>query len=322
MEITKLKIFKNITRGENMQNKNIKSVGFLTVGVAVLYFILNILGSYALTELNLIDTVGNNAVYFSIYMLATQIIFIVLPFTFYNIIGCKITGYKDKYPYTAKVSFGEFTTWVLAGITLVLFINFLNSIELKIFQSSGVTFASTEYPVVNNKLEGFLFFFFIGIAAPVLEELTFRKLLFGTLRQFGNTFGIIFSGLMFGFWHGDFNQIAFASMTGIILSYILAKTGNIFIPITIHVFNNCYALVGYFLQMKMITMLQSLLLISLVTLIFFIGFGLFIHKCSTKEINFNAIKNSLKVQHKKTYWTFLPFFCVAIIPSIILAFIR
>ena len=127
---------------------------------------------------------------------------------------------------------------------------------------------------------------------------------------------------MFGFWHGDFNQIAFASMTGIILSYILAKTGNIFIPITIHVFNNCYALVGYFLQMKMITMLQSLLLISLVTLIFFIGFGLFIHKCSTKEINFNAIKNSLKVQHKKTYWTFLPFFCVAIIPSIILAFIR
>lgn len=305
-----------------MQNKNIKSIGFLTVGVAVLYFILNILGSYALTELNLIDAVGNNAVYFSIYMLATQIIFIVLPFTFYNIIGCKITGYKDKYPYTAKVSFGEFTTWVLAGITLVLFINFLNSIELKIFQSSGVTFASTEYPVINSKLEGFLFFFFIGIAAPVLEELTFRKLLFGTLRQFGNTFGIIFSGLMFGFWHGDFNQIAFASMTGIILSYILAKTGNIFIPITIHVFNNCYALVGYFYQVKTISIYQTLLLMFLVVVVFFAGLACFISKCSKKEINFNATKNTLKTQYRKTYWTFLPFICVAVIPSIILAFIR
>ena len=77
-------------------------------------------------------------------------------------------------------------------------------------------------------------FVLVCIIAPVLEELLFRKLVLGPLRAFGDTTAILTSGIAFGLFHQNFEQMFFAAAVGILLGYAYVKTNSLWVPIMIH----------------------------------------------------------------------------------------
>ena len=86
--------------------------------------------------------------------------------------------------------------------------------------------------------------FAVAFFAPLVEELVFRESIIGTMLRNGahRWQAILFSAILFGVVHFNPSQMFFAFAMGIILGVIFTKTGNIGIPLLIHVINNTVAI--------------------------------------------------------------------------------
>ena len=84
----------------------------------------------------------------------------------------------------------------------------------------------------------FLSFFVVCLTGPISEEFIFRKFLIDRLAIYSKTLAIFSSGIMFGIFHSNFNQLFPATLSGWVLAYSYAETGNILIPISYHIFWN------------------------------------------------------------------------------------
>lgn len=87
----------------------------------------------------------------------------------------------------------------------------------------------------------------VGIIAPIVEELMFRKFIIDRLTPYGDVLCIFFPALIFGLIHGNLYQFFYAFFIGIILSFVYVKTGKIIYSIIIHCFINlfCGVLLSY-----------------------------------------------------------------------------
>lgn len=90
-------------------------------------------------------------------------------------------------------------------------------------------------------------FFFVAVAAPVFEELIFRKLLLHPLRKHGDWFAIIMTALMFGFYHGNFDQMPYAFVVGILFALLAVNTNSVIPSMILHLLNNASVTLSQYL---------------------------------------------------------------------------
>ena len=83
-----------------------------------------------------------------------------------------------------------------------------------------------------------LTFIYMVILAPVFEEYIFRKLIVDRAVRYGQGVAVVLSGLMFGLFHGNLNQFAYAFVLGMFWAFLYVKTGNIKITIALHMIFN------------------------------------------------------------------------------------
>lgn len=87
------------------------------------------------------------------------------------------------------------------------------------------------------------------LAAPVLEEVLFRGLIFESCKErFGDGVAILTSSLLFAIVHVVPIQMVNAFVVGLILGYIYLKTGSLLSVIILHAINNAiaYITLAYF----------------------------------------------------------------------------
>lgn len=95
-------------------------------------------------------------------------------------------------------------------------------------------------------------FLYMVICAPILEEYIFRKLIVDRTVKYGQGVAIVLSGLMFGLFHGNLNQFAYAMLLGMFLAFLYVKTGNLKITIGLHMCINFMGAVVSVLLLKAI----------------------------------------------------------------------
>ena len=78
----------------------------------------------------------------------------------------------------------------------------------------------------------------VGILAPIVEELIFRKFLIDRTVKYGEWVAILTSSLMFGLFHGNFSQFFYATLLGGIFAYVYIRTGRIWITVVFHMLIN------------------------------------------------------------------------------------
>lgn len=76
------------------------------------------------------------------------------------------------------------------------------------------------------------------IAAPIMEELVFRKFLLDRIAGYGHWTAIMVSAVLFGVAHGNFYQFFYAFGLGAVFSYIYLHTGKIVYTIGFHMLIN------------------------------------------------------------------------------------
>ena len=94
---------------------------------------------------------------------------------------------------------------------------------------------------------------FMGILAPILEEVFYRKLVIDRLTVFGDLPAILISGLLFGLIHGNFGQFFYASLMGFVFGMIYLRTGKLRYSILLHMAIN---LLGGVYTSEMLKMLD------------------------------------------------------------------
>ena len=76
------------------------------------------------------------------------------------------------------------------------------------------------------------------IWAPIMEELIFRKILVDRAVRYGEGVAVVLSGLMFGLFHGNLSQFAYATTIGMFFAFIYVKTGKLQYTIIMHMVVN------------------------------------------------------------------------------------
>lgn len=139
-----------------------------------------------------------------------------------------------------KMSVGQ---WLIAFLICYGAMYLSNLLGTFLTQFIGVLKGS---PVSNTMLEVAtssnlpVNFFIMVICAPIAEELIFRKMLVDRTAAYGEGTAVLFSGLMFGLFHGNLNQFAYAFTLGICFAFIYVKTGKIIYTILLHMAINFF----------------------------------------------------------------------------------
>lgn len=80
-----------------------------------------------------------------------------------------------------------------------------------------------------------------GAAAAVMEELLFRGLLYGRMRELlGAGSAVLWSALAFGVCHGNLVQGVYGFLMGCFLAYLMERFGTVLIPILAHMSANVF----------------------------------------------------------------------------------
>jgi membrane protease YdiL (CAAX protease family) len=111
---------------------------------------------------------------------------------------------------------------------------------------------------------------YVVLIGPIFEELIFRGAIMGSLRKYGDNFAILFSSLLFGFYHAVVLQIPFAFVMGLVLGYA-ATRWSLRTSIALHIISNGLSLL---MSVEALTAIGTLglMLCAVLTVIFFFVF--------------------------------------------------
>lgn len=113
----------------------------------------------------------------------------------------------------------------------------INSVVDSIFGTGEIEDVFTGMEPANIS-QYVIFAFCICVVAPIAEEYIFRDLLLKPLRAYGDMTAAVITGVIFGLYHGNFDQFAYAAVLGFFYSVIAIKYNSIIPTIICHAANN------------------------------------------------------------------------------------
>lgn len=96
--------------------------------------------------------------------------------------------------------------------------------------------------------------FALGIITPAAEEIIFRGLVFNRVKkQYGSLYGIVVSSVMFGVFHFNLVQGLYAFIIGMAFAYCYELTGDLKIPVYMHMSINVLTVLSDYYGLNSIT---------------------------------------------------------------------
>ncbi len=154
----------------------------------------------------------------------------------------------------------------LAGLGIAL--NYITIAVLTLLPESIMSAYEKSSSVLDSS-NGILTMIGTAIAAPIIEEIIFRGLIFDRLKKgMPVVLAGIISAVVFGLAHGQIIWICYAGVLGLILAYVYHKTGSIKATIAIHMAYNSNSVILSVLPVSMnLTVKLVIAAISVVAII-------------------------------------------------------
>ncbi|MCQ2440796.1 MAG: CPBP family intramembrane metalloprotease [Clostridia bacterium] len=237
------------------EKKNIKKTAMYIAVPLLIIFALNFRWSKNIYDLANLFGISMKSVYNFISEPAVlsliNIVFSVVCFVIIISVSAKIKGERisDLVAFE-KPKRGLTLPFLLFGVGFCTFSNIAVSYAGEFFEKFGFNY-SVGNETNPKGIFGFLITVFATAFIPALtEEFCFRGIIFGFLKKYGDMFALIASSILFGVMHGNFEQMPFAILVGLVLGLIRIKTGSLWGSIALHFYNNFtsvvfeYAFVG------------------------------------------------------------------------------
>jgi len=143
-------------------------------------------------------------------------------------------------------SVGGVIGWSIFGVFLALFAQgFAALIEIEIL---GIDPGSENtMQIMDIARANALFILVPAIIAPILEEIIFRKIVFGSFYKRMNFFlAALLSALVFAVVHWDFEHLLIYTAMGFVFAFLYVRTKRILVPILVHAGMNTFVVLGQY----------------------------------------------------------------------------
>ncbi len=176
--------------------------------------------------------------------LATMIILTPLLYYLYQKDKIKL---KEFYSGGKKARFPLYLITIAVSFLLALGLNFL--IAAVKLQEIFPDYSQTAERMFSEN--GVIILIATLVMAPVMEELIFRGLCYGRIRQFtGKSMTILLTGLLFGLYHMNLVQFVYASIMGMFFAALNERYRNIKLTMMAHFGANLCAVVLSFSSLQ------------------------------------------------------------------------
>lgn len=217
------------------------------IGVGIYYVVKGISNSPNDTlamEQNMNELVNTATKLTSVFLLISSIVTVLV---FILIFKIRKKNYKEELQFN-KTKNSNLVIGMVLGFSGWL----LNSGILSILEENN--FFKEQFQTMNDMLapvmEGNLFILIltVGIIAPFTEEFIFRGIIYKTLnKRISVKWSIILQAVLFGVFHMNFIQGAYATVLGILFGYLTYKSKSIWPAIIMHITNNLIATLSGFI---------------------------------------------------------------------------
>ena len=143
------------------------------------------------------------------------------------------TKYQTKL-YLLPILFFALFTFGMWGTNVTDLVNSF----LQLFFGAGEVPDIMQAAAPSDFSEGIVTLISSAIAAPIMEELIYRRLLMTPLRAVGDVPAVVISALIFGLMHGNFDQFCYSFFGGIIFGLTAIRYGSIKYSILLHALHN------------------------------------------------------------------------------------
>ena len=227
------------------EKKQVKRVAKIIGGALLIMLgVSGVVGGFLGILLGMFGKVGTELLSDSAFLQVLQIVLSSLMFTVPFILIFRASKYKiSSLILFKKPKKKDIIPYTLLGVAFCAFSNITVSLMGNFFSSFGV-----EYEVNTGEnptgIFGFMLTFIAtAIIPPLVEEFACRGLILGALRKFGDGFAVLVSAFLFGIMHGNFGQIPFAFLVGLVLGLVTVKTNSIWLAVVIHAINNAVSVI-------------------------------------------------------------------------------
>ncbi|NMA91395.1 MAG: CPBP family intramembrane metalloprotease [Amphibacillus sp.] len=167
-------------------------------------------------------------------------VFIFLVAVFVSIL---LLNKKDQISDQSRSSDTMTFVWIVIGFFMALFGQALgNLLYMLIFGSVEQSQNTAQIMEIARAYP--IFIIIVAIVGPILEEIIFRKIIFGELYKRSNFWiaGVI-SGLIFAVIHNDFTHIHHYFIMAFVFAFVYVKSKRIIVPIMAHVLMNTFVVI-------------------------------------------------------------------------------
>ncbi|WP_231784191.1 CPBP family intramembrane glutamic endopeptidase [Lentibacillus sp. JNUCC-1] len=151
--------------------------------------------------------------------------------------------YMKEPPVRNAATKGEIVLWSILGVFMAYFANAIAaSIEMYLL---GIESGSENTMMIMDMIKVLPIFFIVPtITAPILEEIIFRKIIFGSLyKRFNFFIAAIISAGIFGIIHGEPEHILIYSGMGLVFAFVYVRTKRLIVPIIVHMSLNSISVI-------------------------------------------------------------------------------
>lgn len=210
----------------------------------------------------------------------------LLQFSFVGIIFCfgKIfnKNYFKNVP-LKKIKWYDYLLISLLAVCLIFGVGQLNNFFNKFLRILGLKKVSVTVPVPSSLPELLLSAIIVCLLPAFCEELLFRGVILNHLKEYGNLFAIISSGLLFSLFHQSPLQTLHPFLTGMTFAFLVIKTGSILSSILLHFLNNLIiVLCKYFNLFQTFTFVAFIIALTIFVVVI-LAYVFLLHKTEKKD---------------------------------------
>lgn len=146
--------------------------------------------------------------------------------------------------------------WSVFGVFLALF---AQSIAVLIEQQLGINPESNNTQEILSIIKQVpLMIIVSSIIGPILEEIIFRKIIFGSLyKRFNFVISALISSIIFGLAHMELVHLLLYSAMGFTFAFLYVQTKRIIVPIIAHLTMNTFVAVVQIYQQEIESFLKN-----------------------------------------------------------------
>ena len=261
---------------KHLYRSRFNAVGLYTILCIICFTVLAVALSEIFRHLNRdiplpasIDSIPNNILNSVISLLAMGVLSLII---------VKISKSKPREVFRFKrIGFVKTFQLVIIGFSICMLSNVITAEFLGSMEDIGINLDKQyDSPLSDTPLEALIYLISVAVIPAITEEMFFRGVILSKLTDFGASFAIIVSSLLFSLMHGNFVQIPFTFFLGLVFGYLTVYSGSMFPAMLIHFFNNAYSVITDLLntnsdKLNINIVLLNIALISFLVVSMFLG---------------------------------------------------